>query len=226
MPDVQLPLSPLTEKDRADLAYALELGVDYVALSFVQRPEAVEELRALIGDRASSISKIEKPSAIEHIEAYDVANAVDDGADAVMLSAESAAGEYPVESVQMMGRIIQRVERDPHFRRVIDASRPEPQATNADAVCMALGRMTEVLSAAGPVTFTDSGYTCLCMSRERPDAPILALTPNESTARKLALSWGAHAKQIEALTSVEQVTETACEVAVKDGFAETDDTHW
>ncbi len=287
IPDVQLELSPLTDKDRKDLEYALELGVDYVALSFVQRPEDVEELRGLIGDRASIISKIEKPSAIEHIEAIaeasdvlmvargdlgvemppedipylqknminlcrrlgkpvivathmldsmvsapvptraeasDVANAVYDGADAVMLSAESAAGEYPVESVQMMDRIIQRVERDPYFRKVVDAGRPEPQATNADAICLALGRMTEVLSAACTVTYTDSGYTCLRMSRERPDAPILALTPRQATARKLTLSWGAHPKQIEALTTVEQVAETACEIAVKDGFAKTDDT--
>ncbi len=287
IPDVQLMLSPLTDKDRADLAYALEIGVDYVALSFVQRPEDVEELRSLISGRARIISKIEKPSAIEHIEAIakasdvlmvargdlgvemppedipylqknmvnlcrtlgkpiiiathmldsmvsapvptraeasDVANAVYDGADAVMLSAESAAGEYPVESVQMMDRIIQRVDSDPYYRKVLDASRPEPKANSADACCVAIGRMTEVLSAAGTVTYTDSGYTCLRMSRERPDAPILALTPNSTTARHLTLSWGAHPILIDDLTSIEQVVEIACELAVKDGFAKTDDT--
>ena len=286
MPDVQLALSPLTEKDRVDLDYALGLGVDYVALSFVQRPEDVEELRGIIGDRASIISKIEKPSAIEHIEAIaeasdvlmvargdlgvemppedipylqknmvtlcrrlgkpviiathmldsmvsvpvptraeasDVANAVYDGADAVMLSAESAAGEYPVESVQMMDRIIRRVETDPLFRKLIEAGHPAATATNADAVCCALRRMTDVLSAAGTVTYTDSGFTCLRLARERPDAPIMALTPRQETARKLTMCWGAHPIKIEKVETIEEVTEKACDLAVRDGFAKPGD---
>ena len=241
VPGVVLPLSALTDKDRADLDFGLGLDVDWVALSFVQRPEDVEELRDLVAGRAAILSKLEKPAAIEQLdavveasdavmvargdlgvemppqdlphiqkrisqmcrrlgkpvviathmldsmvlapvptraEASDVANAVYDGVDAVMLSAESAAGQYPVEAVQMMDQIIQGVERDPHYRKTVDAHHPEPDVTEADAVCCALRRITGILSAVVNVTYTDSGFTALRAARERPDAAILALTPN------------------------------------------------
>ncbi len=282
IPSVELPLSPLTDKDRRDLDFGLTLDIDWVALSFVQKPRDVEELREIVGEKASIISKIEKPSAIEKIEAIalasdalmvargdlgvemppeeipqlqksmvslcrrlgkpvviathmldsmvsspvptraeasDVANAVYDSADAVMLSAESAAGDFPVESVAMMDRIIQRVEDDPLYRKVIDANHPEPQSSSADAICCAMRRMTDVLSASAIITYTDSGFTCLRAARERPDAPVIALTPNVKTSRKLCLSWGAHPVLIKRMTSVDDIAQLACECAVKHAFA-------
>jgi pyruvate kinase len=282
VPDTQLALSALTDKDREDLVYGLELGVDWVALSFVQKAEDVEELRGLVGERAAIIVKLEKPGAIDQLEAIveatdavmvargdlgvelppeeiphlqkriisacrragkpvvvathmldsmvdapvptraevsDVANAVYDGADAVMLSAESAAGRYPVPAVDMMDRILRRVEHDPHYRRVIDAGQPEPRATSADAVCCALRRMGSILSAAVTVTYTSSGYSCLRTARERPEMPILGLTPNAATARRLALVWGTHPVLVETVDAVEDMVETARRVAVDQGFA-------
>ena len=283
VPDALLTLSALTDKDHKDLAYGLELGVDWIALSFVQKPEDVEELRRLIGERAAIIVKLEKPNAIKHLEAIieatdavmvargdlgvelppedipylqkriinlcrqlgkpvvvathmldsmvaaplptraeasDVANAVYDGADAVMLSAESAAGRYPLKAVTMMDRIVTRVERDPHYRKVIDAEKPMPEATSADAVCCALRRMTRILSAVVTVAYTESGFTCLRAARERPEAPILALTPNRATARRLALLWGAHPVAVERVDSVDTMVALACRTAIDEGFAE------
>ena len=282
VPDTVLALSALTEKDRADLAYGLELDVDWVALSFVQKPQDVDELRILVGDRAAIIVKLEKPSAVAQLdgiiaatdavmvargdlgvelppeeiphlqkriinlcrkagkpvvvathmldsmvsapvptraEASDVANAIYDGADAVMLSAESAAGQYPVEAVAMMERIVTRVEHDPHYRTLIDAGHPEPEATSADAVCCALRRMTSILSAAATVAYTESGYTCLRAARERPEAPLLALTPSVATARRLALVWGTHPVSVERVDSVDEMVAVACRTATAAGFA-------
>ena len=282
IPGVLLPLSALTDKDRKDLAYGLELGVDWVALSFVQRPQDVEELRGLVQQRAAILCKLEKPAAIDALddiitasdavmvargdlgvemppedipylqkrivnlsrnqgksvviathmldsmvaapvptraEASDVANAIYDGADAVMLSAESAVGDYPVEAVKMMDRIIARVEHDPHYRKVIDAEQPQPEPTEADAVCVALRRMTNILSATVIVAYTDSGSTVLRAARERPEAPILALTPNLSTARRLALTWGTHAEIVKHVDSVRDMVQTACDIATDLGLA-------
>ena len=251
VPGVLLPISALTAKDRADLDAALALGVDWVALSFVQRPEDLAEARALIGGRAGLIAKLEKPSAIERLdeviaasdavmvargdlgvelpaervpaiqkrivrvcrrlgkpvivatqmlesmiespvptraEASDVATAIYDGADAVMLSAESAAGKYPVAAVAMMNRIIEGTEADPQYRQLIEASHTPAEAGRADvaeAVCCAMRRTVALLQAAAIVCYTTSGHTSLRAARERPEAPILSLTPDLAVARRL-----------------------------------------
>jgi pyruvate kinase len=258
LPDVLLPLSPLTEKDQKDLEAGLELGVDWVALSFVQRAADIAELRKLVGDRAAIIAKMEKPAAVEHLdeilaladglmvargdlgvelppedvppiqkmmlraarqvgkpaivatqmldsmvnaptptraEASDVATAVYDGADAVMLSAETASGEYPLEAVAIMDRILARVERDPTYRQIMDTGRQEPEPTAADAISAAARQVAHTLSAAAIVTYTTSGSTTLRAARERPDVPILCLTPRLATARRMSLVWGVHAVQ-------------------------------
>ena len=256
VPNVILPISVITEKDREDLEYGLSLGVDWIAQSFVQQASDVSELRSLIGDRVSIMVKLEKPSALDNLdeilklsdgamvargdlgvelppqevpvaqkeiirrcrkvgkpvviathmldsmvqspvptraEASDVATAVYDGADAVMLSAESAAGEYPVESVKMMNDIIYAVEHDWLYNNILDAQRPPPNSTAADAISNALQRMTGILSSAATVTYTTSGSTSLRAARERPAAPILSVTPEINTARYLAMAWGVHA---------------------------------
>jgi pyruvate kinase len=283
VPSVVLPLSPLTERDRRDLSFGLELGVDWVALSFVQRPEDVDEARALIGERAFIMSKLEKPAAIHRLdeivsksdgimvargdlgvemppeqvpiiqrqivracrregrpvviatqmlesmtaspvptraEASDVATAVYEGTDAVMLSAESASGQYPVEAVAMMESIIRGVERDPHYRTVTDASQEEPGATHADAICSALQLAARLVSARATVTYTSSGFTSVRAARERPEAPILSVTPFETTARRLALVWGVHSIVVGDEAKDEQsMTKFACQAVVAEGFA-------
>ncbi|MEQ8603549.1 MAG: pyruvate kinase [Marivibrio sp.] len=286
VPGVVLPLSPLTDKDREDLAYGLELGVDWVALSFVQRPEDVAEAQAIIEGRAWIMAKLEKPAAIERLEeivelsdgimvargdlgvemppedvpvlqrdivrsarragkpvvvatqmldsmvdapvptraeASDVATAVYDGADAVMLSAETAVGAYPVETVEMMDRIIQRVQKDPYYREVIEAQRLEPEATTADAMSAAARQVGETITASAIVTYTTSGSTTVRIARERPDRPIISLTPREETARKLALVWGVHSARAPDARNLDDMVETALHQAKIDGFAESDD---
>ncbi len=282
VPEVVLPLSPLTEKDRRDLPVGLELGVDWVALSFVQRPEDVAEARRLIGGRAAIMVKLEKPAAVERIaelvdladavmvargdlgvemppedvpsvqkrviaacrlagkpvvvatqmlesmvhspaptraEASDVATAVYDGADAVMLSAETASGDYPLESVAMMNRIIRRVEQDPVHRRIMDAQHPAPEATEADAISAAAAQVAHTLSAVAIVTYTTSGSTALRAARERPEVPILCLTSRVETARRLALLWGAHCVHTEDVHSFSEMVEKACRIARAEEFA-------
>jgi pyruvate kinase len=285
VPGVVLPITALTEKDHRDLAFALDHGADWIALSFVQRPEDVTEARALIGTRASIVVKLEKPSAVERLEdivaltdavmvargdlgvempaeqvptiqkrivrtcrrlgkpvivatqmlesmiespvptraeASDVATAIYDGADAVMLSAESASGKYPVEAVDMMNRIIVQVEADPQYRQLIDASHTaaRPGGDVAEAVCSAMRRAVALLEAAAIVCYTSSGHTSLRAARERPESAILSLTPVLSTARRLALVWGVHSVHIADVADVDQMTERACEVARRDGFAQ------
>jgi pyruvate kinase len=151
-------------------------------------------------------------------EASDVATAVYDSADAVMLSGETAVGQYPVEAVAMMERIISRVECDPYYRRVIEATTPGPEPTTADAICDALRNIAGILSAAATVTYTDSGFTSLRAARERPEAPILCLTPHISTARRLSMVWGVHSVQIEEVENVEGMVDKACRTAVAEGF--------
>ena len=287
VPNVVLPVSPLTAKDHKDLAYALELGTDWVALSFVQRPEDITEARKLIGNRASILAKLEKPQAIEHLdailelsdavmvargdlgvemltedvpilqkrivracrragkpvvvatqmldsmvhspsptraEASDVATAVYDGGDAVMLSAETAAGQYPIEAVAVMSRIIHRVEADPLHRRILNADRAEPEATAADAITAAARQEAHTISTAAIVTFTSSGSTALRASRERPEVPILSLTPNPATARRLTLAWGIHNAQTEDVHSIDEMVQKACSVALREGFAKRGDS--
>ncbi|MBL8660462.1 MAG: pyruvate kinase [Rhodospirillales bacterium] len=282
LPDVVLQVSPLTAKDRADLEFALGLGITTVALSFVQRPADLDEAHELIGDRATIIAKIEKPSAIEHLysiveradtvmvargdlgvemppedvpalqkriiracryagkpvivatqmlesmmvapaptraEASDVASAVYEGVDAVMLSGESAAGRYPVEAVSMMDRIIRRTERDYPYQRIVDADRAVPETTSADAITAAARQVAETISAQAIVTFTASGSTTLRASRERPPVPILALTPYERIARNLALTWGVYPIAVDRFEAFDQMVARALKVALEEGFA-------
>jgi pyruvate kinase len=283
VPGAVLPISALTEKDRLDLQFGLDLGVDWVALSFVQRPEDVAEARKLIAGRAAVLIKLEKPAAIEHLdelidltdavmvargdlgvempaeevpilqkqiisacrkagkpvvvatqmldsmvhaptptraEASDVATAVYDSADAVMLSAETASGDYPLESVAMMNRIIERVERDPYYRRILNAQRLEPEATAADAISAAATQVAETLSAAAIVTYTTSGSTTLRAARERPYAPILTLTAKIETARRLALAWGTHCVQTPDVRNFSEMVDKACRIARDQGIAD------
>ncbi len=282
VPGVLLPLSPLTEKDRKDLAFGLDLEVDWVGLSFVQRPEDIAEARRLIAGRAAILAKIEKPAAIAQIdalveqadaimvargdlgvemppeevpsrqkqliracrlagkpvvvatqmlesmihapsptraEASDVATAVYDGADAVMLSAETAAGDYPVEAVAMMNRIAVRTEADPLYRALIHALNPEPEATAPDAISAAAAQVATTIEASAIVSYTTSGSTALRAARERPDVPILVLTSRLATARRLALTWGVHCVHTADVTSFQEMVQKACRVAVKEGVA-------
>lgn len=282
VPGVVLPLSPLTTKDREDLAYGLSLGVDWVALSFVQRPEDIRELKQQVDGRALVMAKLEKPAAIESLEdivaaadgimvargdlgvemppelvpptqkrilrvcramgtpvivatqmldsmvhapvptraeASDVATAVYDGADAVMLSAESASGSYPLEAVSIMDRIIGQVERDPLHRAMLDASHSEPRGTTPDAISAALRQIAHTLALPVMVTYSTSGHTAVRVARERPEAPILCVTPRPTTARQLALVWGVHAVVTKDAESVDEMTRAACELALSEGFA-------
>ncbi len=290
VPGVVLPLTALTAKDRRDLGLALEPGADWIALSFVQRPDDVAEARALIGDRAFIVSKLEKPAAVERLyeivalsdavmvargdlgvelpaeqvpaiqkrivrccrrmgkplivatqtlesmvespvptraEASDVATAIYDGADAVMLSAESASGKHPVEAVRMMNRIIEQTENDPLYRQLIDASHTSAQPGAADAgeaVCCAMRRAVKLLQAAAIVCYTSSGHTSLRAARERPESPVLSLTHNLATARRLALIWGVHSVHTDDVADVTQMTEVACAIALRERFADAGQT--
>ena len=285
VPDVILPISVITEKDREDIEYGLELGVDWIAQSFVQTADDVAELRRLVGNQVSIMVKLEKPSALDNLEtilelsdgamvargdlgvelppehvpvaqkeiirrcrrvgkpvviathmldsminapvptraeASDVATAVYDGADAVMLSAESAAGNYPVESVQMMDSIIHAVEQDVLYLNILDAQRPDPHSTAADAICNALQSITGILSSSATVTYTTSGSTALRAARERPGAPILSITPEIATARHLAVAWGVHAVVLDVANEdadLLTVIEAAKKLAVREQFA-------
>lgn len=282
VPGVVLPLSPLTRKDRSDLAFALDLGVDWIALSFVQRPEDIAAARKLIDGRAAILCKFEKPAAIERMEelihlsdavmvargdlgvemppeevpimqrrlvatcreqgkpvivatqmlesmvgapaptraeASDVATAVYDGADAVMLSAETAAGRYPLEAVQIMDRIIKRVEADPTYRHGLNLTQRRPHATASDAISAAARQSAETISAAAIVTYTTSGSTTLRASRERPAVPILGLTPQTATARRLALVWGVHSVETGDVHDFATMVRKACATARDEGLA-------
>ncbi|MDH6591352.1 pyruvate kinase [Variovorax sp. TBS-050B] len=282
VPSVVLPISPLTPKDRDDLACGLAMGVDWVALSFVQRPEDIEEARALIGTQAWIMAKLEKPAAIEHLDAIvalcdgvmvargdlgvelppervpelqrlivracrkggkpvvvatqmlesmiaapvptraevsDVATAVYDGVDAVMLSAESASGRYPFEAVAMMERIIARVEADASYRVGIDATHDAALSTTADAVCASMRQVATLLAPAATVTYTSSGFTSLRAARERPAVPILSLTPDIATARRMAMVWGVHAVLVDDVRDVAEMIDCACRTACAEGFA-------
>lgn len=287
VPEAVLQLSPLTAKDRRDLDFGLELGVDWVALSFVQRPEDIVEARELIQGRAALMAKIEKPSAVQHLEAIarlcdaimvargdlgvevpaenvpriqkdiirtcrelgrpvvvatqmlesmrfspaptraevtDVAHAVAEGADTVMLSAETASGDYPLETVQMMSKIIRQVENGPDFQSQLDVARPQAEATASDAISCAIRRISSILPVAVLVNYTESGASSLRASRERPKAPILSLTPNLATARRLTLAWGVYSVVNARLHRVEEITGTALEIARGQNMARTGDT--
>jgi pyruvate kinase len=256
-------------------------GVDWIALSFIQRPEDLAEARKIARGRALLLSKIEKPQAVARLaeiielsdalmvargdlgvempleavpgiqkqitraarragkpvviatqmlesmisapvptraEVSDVATAVFEGADAIMLSAESAAGEYPVEAVATMDRIAQRVEQDPTYASIINAQRSEPEATGADAISLASRQIAETLKLSAIVTYTSSGTTGLRAARERPQVPIIALSPVVETARRLSLVWGTHCVVTEDAIDLDDMVNRACRIAYEEGF--------
>jgi len=282
MPDTLLPLSAMTPKDRSDLDAALAIGVDWIALSFVQRPEDFAELKQIVAGRAGVLAKIEKPKALESLEGIleladalmvargdlgvempleavpglqkrivraarkagkpvvvatqmlesmiqssmptraevsDVATAIYDSADAVMLSAESASGAHPVEAVLTMDRIARQVEQDPMYQEIIDAQRHAPDATTPDAIMAAVHEVTQTISARAIICWTQSGSTALRAARERSRAPIIAVTPSIETARRLALVWGLRCVICEEIFSLEEMVNRSLGFAQADGFA-------
>ncbi|MEX2642715.1 MAG: pyruvate kinase [Acetobacterales bacterium] len=282
VPGVVLPIASLTRKDREDLAFVLDLGIDFVGLSFVQRPKDVADARDVIQGRAAIMTKLEKPRALEHLddiirlsdavmvargdlgvelppedvpiwqkeiiikcrsagrpvvvatqmlesmiqapaptraEASDVATAVYDSADAVMLSGETAVGEFPREAVRMMDRIVTRVEHDPLANKMVHATQLQQQATGTDAISFAARQVAETVGAAAIATFTTSGSTTIRASRQRPNVPIICLTPDLRTARRMALSWGVHAVHTRDVTNIAEMVERATGIAVAESFA-------
>jgi pyruvate kinase len=282
LPDTVLPISAMTQKDRSDLDAALHQGVDWIALSFVQRPDDMADLRKIVGGKAGCLAKIEKPRAIDWLpeildlsdalmvargdlgvelpvqevpgkqklitkmarkagkpvvvatqmlesmitapvptraEVTDVANAVFDGADAVMLSAESAAGQYPVEAVSMMDKIAMTVEGDPQYVNIMNSQRNEPESTTPDAIMAAVHEVTSTIHARAVVCWTKSGSTALRAARERSDAPIIALTPELESSRRLSLVWGLHCIYTEDAQDLDDMVERAARFAFLEGFA-------
>ena len=278
VPDVVVPVAALTEKDRSDLAFALEQGADWIAMSFVQRPEDVAEGRKLIGGKAALLAKIEKPAALTRLEEIfelcdgvmvargdlgvelppekvpalqkrivstarrmgrpvvvatqmlesmitspsptraevsDVATAIYDGTDAVMLSAETAAGAWPEEAVSIMDRIAVQVESDPDFFKRIHFTETPADATTADALAEASGRIADTVDTSAIVCFTSSGSTARRVSRERPPVPLLVLTPHIATARRLGLLWGAFAVRTRDIGSFEEMVAKGKRMALR-----------
>jgi pyruvate kinase len=282
VPDVQLPLSALSEKDRDDLEFACQLGVDWIALSFVQRARDVFEARTLVDGRAAVLSKIEKPQAVEQFadildasdgimvargdlgvelpvsavppiqkrlvrkcraaakpvivatqmlesmiespmptraEVSDVATAIYEGTDAIMLSAESAAGQYPIEAVTTMNKVAIEVEADPTYAQIIAASRTAKGTTVADGIVAAAREIAEKTDIKAICSFTQSGTTALLTARERPGVPIIALTSMRGTARRLCLSWGCTCVMTPELVRFKGAVVNAARAARAQGFA-------
>ena len=282
VPDVLVPIPALTDKDRADLAFALEQKTDWIALSFVQRPEDVAEARSLIGERAALLAKIEKPAAIDRLndiialadavmvargdlgvelppeqvpplqnkivacarqfgkpvvvatqmlesmvtsptptraEVSDVATAIYDGADAVMLSAESATGQYPCEAVQMMDRIATSVERDHSYQGRIHFTQTRLEPTTADALAGSARQIASTVSATAMLCYTSSGATARRIARERPPIPLLAMSPSQTTSRRMGLLWGVHAVHSRDVSSFEEMVEKAKRMALRHKLA-------
>jgi pyruvate kinase len=282
LPDVVVPLAALTDKDRRDLTFALEQNVDWIALSFVQRPEDVAEARRLIGGKAGVLVKFEKPSALARLEEIleladacmvargdlgvelppervppaqkrivaaarrmgkpvvvatqmlesmitspsptraevsDVATAVYDGADAVMLSAETAAGAWPIEAVTIMDRIAQSVEADPDYYARLHFTETKADPTTADALAEAAGNVVGIISADAIVCFTGTGSTARRISRERPAVPMLVLTPKLDAARRMGLLWGAHAVYTRDIGSFEEMIAKGKRMALRHSVA-------
>ncbi|MDB5599251.1 MAG: pyruvate kinase [Xanthobacteraceae bacterium] len=282
VPDSTIPFSALAEKDRSDLEAALDAGIDWVALSFIQRPEDIAEAKKITRGRAAVMAKIEKPQAVTRLseildiadslmvargdlgvemplekvpgvqkqmtrlsrragkpvvvatqmlesminspvptraEVSDVATAIFEGADAVMLSAESAAGQYPVEAVATMNRIAEEVENDPLYRTIIQGQRGEPEATGADAIADAARQIAETLELSAIICWTSSGATGMRVARERPKPPIVAISPNLATGRKLSLIWGVHCIVAEDAHDQDDMVARASRLAFRDGFA-------
>jgi pyruvate kinase len=282
LPDTTVPFSALAEKDRSDLEAALHEEIDWVALSFIQRPEDIAEAQKITRGRAAVMAKIEKPQAVHRLaeiieladalmvargdlgvemplekvpgvqkymtrstrragkpvvvatqmlesminspvptraEVSDVSTAIFEGADAIMLSAESAAGNYPVEAVATMNRIAEEVEKDPLYRTIMDAQRSEPEATGADAIAGAARQIAETLELSAIVCWTSSGATALRVGRERPKPPIVAISPNLSTGRRLAVAWGVHSIVAEDARDLDDMVQRATSLACREGFA-------
>jgi pyruvate kinase len=283
VPDVVVPIPALTDKDRDDLQFALEMRTDWIALSFVQRPEDVAEARSLIGERAALLAKIEKPAAIDRLhdivaladavmvargdlgvelppeavpplqnkivacarqfgkpvvvatqmlesmvsspsptraEVSDVATAIYDGADAVMLSAESATGKYPCEAVQMMDRIGQSVENDPVYPARIHFTEKKLEPTTADALAGSARHIASTVSARAMVCYTSSGSTARRIARERPSVPVLAMTSSQTTARRLGLLWGVRAVHTRDVSSFEEMVAKAKRMTLRHHMGE------
>ncbi|MDX2259635.1 MAG: pyruvate kinase, partial [Hyphomicrobiaceae bacterium] len=282
LPDTLLPISPLTEKDHKDLALALDLGADWVALSFVQRGEDVEEARGIIGKRAAIMVKVEKPQAIDDLDAIiaaadgfmvargdlgvempiekvpglqktitrqaraagkpvvvatqmlesmitapvptraevsDVATAVFEGADAIMLSAESAVGKYPVEAIEMMNRIAIEVENDSGYEAILYAWQSDPQPTAADAIAAAAHAIADTVQLSAIVCYTATGSTALRVARERPGLPVVGLTPVKETAHRLAVVWGLHPVILDSdPVNTADMVRKACRIAFEQGY--------
>jgi pyruvate kinase len=281
LPDTELPVGALTEKDRRDLEALAEAEVDWIALSFVQRPDDIAEARKLARGRGAILAKIEKPQAVTRMaeiieqsdavmvargdlgvelpiesvpgiqkqivracrragkpvvvatqmlesmvsapvptraEVSDVATAVFEGADAVMLSAESAVGAHPAEAVAMMSAIAEKVETDPNYAGIIHAQRTEPEATGADAISLAARQIAETLKLSAIINYTSSGATGLRSARERPQVPIIALSPVLATARRLSLAWGLHCVVTEDARDLDDMVDRACRIAFTEEF--------
>jgi pyruvate kinase len=282
LPDTVLPVGPLTDKDKADLDFALRLGVDWVALSFVQRDEDVRLARQLIGQAAAIMSKIEKPAAIADLDAIisqsdglmvargdlgvempvervpilqkqitgkaraagkpvvvatqmlesmtsspvptraevsDVATAVFDGADAIMTSAETAVGQYPIDAIRTMDRIAIEVESDPSYSAIVHATRTPPLATAADAIAAAAHTVADTVKLAGIICYTATGSTALRVARERPGLPVIGLSPVVATGRRLAMAWGVHCVLTSDPENQAAMVRKACRIAFDEGFA-------
>ncbi|MGO4707376.1 pyruvate kinase [Microvirga sp. 2MCAF38] len=286
LPDTTIPVAAMTDKDRSDLEAALAAGVDWIALSFVQRPEDVAEVKKVAQGRALVMSKLEKPQAIARLdeiveisdavmvargdlgvemplekvpgiqklivrtarklgkpvvvatqmlesmitapvptraEVSDVATAVYDGADAVMLSAESASGQYPIEAVATMNRIAEEVEQDHAYWSILQAQRTEPEATGSDAIAAGAHQIADTLHLKSIAAWTSSGSTAFRIARERPNSTVLALTPNIDTARRLALVWGVHAIRTKDASDIDDMAARACKFAVREGLSDIND---
>ena len=286
VPDVVLPLAALSEKDRKDLQFVCELGVDWLALSFVQRAADVKEARELAKGRAAILSKIEKPAAVEafdeilaasdgimvargdlgvecpvesvppiqkrlirkcraaakpvivatqmlesmidspmptRAEVSDVATAIYEGTDAIMLSAESAAGSYPLQAVQTMNAVAERVEGDGTYREIIEASRSADRTSTADAIVAAAREIADTTDVKAICVFSHSGSTAFKVSRERPRVPIIALTPIQESARRMVLSWGTHCVQTQSVERFKFAVVSAVRAARASGYVEPED---
>ena len=280
--DTLVPFSAMTEKDHSELEAAHNLGIDWITLSFIQRPEDIAEAKKIARGRAAVMAKIEKPQAVSRLaeilemadavmvargdlgvelplekvpgiqkqitratrkygepvvvatqmlesmisspvptraEVSDVATAIFEGADAVMLSAESASGQFPVEAVGTMNRIAEEVENDPTFPAIIAGQRPAPEPTGADAIADAARQIADTLDLAAIVCWTSSGATGLRVARERPFQPVVAISPNLSTGRKLSLVWGVHCVVAQDARDSADMVNRACRIAFQDNFA-------
>jgi len=282
LPDTVVAFSALTPKDRTDLEAALDAGVDWIALSFIQRPEDIAEAKKITRGRAAVMAKIEKPQALARLndildiadaimvargdlgvempvekvpgaqkqmtrnarragkpvvvatqmlesmiaspvptraEVSDVATAIFEGADAIMLSAESASGQFPVEAVSTMNRIAVEIEGDPTYRGIINGARPEAEATGADAIAAAAHQIAETVDLAALVCWTSSGSTALRVARERPEPLTVVISPNVTTGRRLAAVWGVHCVIDEDAHDQDDMIDRACRIAFREGFA-------